>query len=129
LEDTDQALVPELLRSADAARVRRGQMIQSRATTLRTALGGSPAEQPELARRMSPVAHVSADDPPFYLVHGDRDELVPLAQSEILAAALQNVRVPVTLEVVAGAGHGFGRLKPEMLARVRDFFDRNLSAP
>ncbi|MGY1829198.1 alpha/beta hydrolase fold domain-containing protein [Geodermatophilus sp. SYSU D01180] len=53
----------------------------------------------------SPVNHVRADSPPFLLLHGTADWLVPCAQSEQLAAALEAAGAPVTLEPVEGAGH------------------------
>lgn len=126
LEDADQARVPDLLKSADPKEVRLGKLIQSREATLTAAFGGPLAEHRELARRMSPVTHVTSDDPPFYIVHGDKDELVPLSQSELLETALKKVGVEATLEVVKGAGHGFGRPKPDMMARIQAFFDRHL---
>jgi acetyl esterase/lipase len=54
----------------------------------------------------SPLAHVSADDAPFLLLHGDADESVPFGQSERMEAALKGVDVPVKLVRIAGAGHG-----------------------
>lgn len=53
----------------------------------------------------SPLTHVTPDAPPFLLQHGTADWLVPHAQSEVLAAALQAAGVPVRLESVEGAGH------------------------
>lgn len=38
------------------------------------------------------------------LVHGDADPLVPLAQSEVLLAALEKAGVNATLYVVKGVG-------------------------
>jgi acetyl esterase/lipase len=125
-EDVDLVKMPALLASADPKEVRLGKIIQSRAATMRAAYGGPPEEHREMARRMSPVTHVTADDPPFYLIHGDRDDLVPIAQSELMEAALKKAGVPVTFEVVKGAGHGFGRPKPDMMARIKAFFDANL---
>ena len=55
----------------------------------------------------SPVNHVTADAPPFLLVHGTADWLVPYAQSEQLAAALTEAGVPVRLVPVEGAEHIF----------------------
>jgi acetyl esterase/lipase len=55
----------------------------------------------------SPVTHVTADAPPFLLVHGTADWLVPYVQSERLAAALTDAGVPVRLVAVEGAGHIF----------------------
>ena len=54
----------------------------------------------------SPVNHVTADDPPFLLIHGDADEVVPYSQSEIMEAALKKARVAVSLIRVPGGGHG-----------------------
>jgi acetyl esterase/lipase len=53
----------------------------------------------------SPITHVTPQAPPFLLVHGTADWLVPFAQSELLAAALREAGVTVQLETVDGAGH------------------------
>jgi acetyl esterase/lipase len=55
----------------------------------------------------SPVTHVTAGAPPFLLVHGTTDWLVPYAQSEQLEAALTAAGVPVRLVPVQGAEHIF----------------------
>ncbi len=55
----------------------------------------------------SPVTYVSAEDPPFLMLHGDTDKLVPIEQSQILLAALQAVGVPAELVTVINAGHSF----------------------
>jgi acetyl esterase/lipase len=74
----------------------------------------------------SPVTHVTAGAPPFLLVHGTADWLVPYAQSEQLAAALRDAGVPVDLVPVEGAEHifdghddvdGLVRLSVDYLAR------------
>lgn len=54
----------------------------------------------------SPIFHVSPDDPPFLLMHGDKDESVPFAQSEEMEKALKAAGVPVKLIRIEGAGHG-----------------------
>jgi len=46
-------------------------------------------------------------DPPFLVLHGEADQLVPIEQSEILPAKLQAAGVPAELVRVANAGHGF----------------------
>jgi len=69
-------------------------------------LGGPVHERPDLAREASGLFHVSADDPPFLLIHGDRDPLVPLEQSTTLDAALRDAGVASRLIVLPGAGHG-----------------------
>ncbi|GGS23718.1 lipase [Streptomyces humidus] len=56
---------------------------------------------------VSPVAHVAPGAPPFLLVHGTADDVVPYAQSELLAQRLRAAGADVRLEPVPGAGHGF----------------------
>ncbi|WP_434599563.1 alpha/beta hydrolase fold domain-containing protein [Streptomyces sp. A5-4] len=71
-------------------------------------LGGTVEERPELARIASPVTYAAgATPPPFLLVHGTRDALVPYSQSEALAKALRAVDGDVTLQPVDGADHIF----------------------
>ncbi|SFI54587.1 alpha/beta hydrolase [Planctomicrobium piriforme] len=76
---------------------------------------------------VSPVHFVSKDNPPMLILHGDYDALVPYAQSEELAAALQANGVGVWLQKLPGSGHGgpaFG--KPEVIALIQNFFDKHL---
>ncbi len=70
-------------------------------------LGAAPAAVPERARAASPVTRVHPGAPPFLLVHGERDTMVPGAHSEALAARLREAGVPVELRVVPGADHGW----------------------
>jgi dipeptidyl aminopeptidase/acylaminoacyl peptidase len=55
----------------------------------------------------SPISHVTPDDPPFLLIHGDRDELVPLEQSQLMYERLLQEAVPAQLVVVENASHSF----------------------
>ncbi len=66
------------------------------------------ADRPDLARAASPVTHAAGSSPPpFLLVHGTRDGLVPYSQSEALAAALEAAGGEVALRPVDGADHIF----------------------
>ena len=69
-----------------------------------------PALDLEVARRaeVSPLLHVSADDPPTLLIAGDKDDLVPIKHSRDIQAAFQAQGVTSQLVEIAGAGHGFG---------------------
>ncbi|MBX3438833.1 MAG: alpha/beta hydrolase [Planctomycetaceae bacterium] len=60
-----------------------------------------------LADSVSPLTHVTADDAPTLLVHGDKDELVPLSNSERIHDAFGAQNVKSELIVVKGAAHGF----------------------
>jgi len=53
----------------------------------------------------SPVTHVTPDDPPFLLIHGDQDEVVPLEQSKLMYERLVQTGVPAQLVVVQNAEH------------------------
>jgi acetyl esterase/lipase len=87
-------------------------------------IGGTIQENPQKAARANPITFITKDDPPFLILHGDRDKSVPLAQSEILHAALQKAGVEVKFEIIHGAGHGLET--PENLKAVEDFFDSRL---
>ena len=88
-------------------------------------LGGPVKEHKELAAQASPITYVHKGMPPFLLMHGDKDDKVPLSQSESLAAALRKAGADVTLHVVKGHGHApFGA--PELAKMVDEFFDMHL---
>jgi acetyl esterase/lipase len=87
-------------------------------------IGGAIQENPEKARRANPITYVTKDDPPFLIMHGDQDPLVPHHQSVLLDAALRKAGVEVTFHTVKGAGHGFGG--PEINRMVEEFFDKHL---
>ena len=57
---------------------------------------------------VSPVHYVSKDDPPFLILHGTKDALVPYAQSTKLVALLKEQNVPVLLQTFPGGGRGGG---------------------
>jgi acetyl esterase/lipase len=74
-----------------------------------TSFLGAPAWlDPKRFRDAAPLSYVTADDPPFLLIHGDADEVVPYTQSEAMEAALKKVGVSVKLVRVAGGNHGSG---------------------
>lgn len=87
-------------------------------------IGGPVQQHKERAARANPITYVSKDDPPFLIMHGNRDNLVPYQQSELLHDALQQAGVEVTLKIIEGAGHGFGG--PEIDRQVSAFFEKHL---
>lgn len=90
-------------------------------------IGGPPQENKEKAAKASPITYVSKDAAPMLIMHGDKDNLVPISQSEELAAALKKAGVEVTFQVVKGNGHGGPDfLNPENRKRIADFFDKHL---
>jgi acetyl esterase/lipase len=90
-------------------------------------IGGPIQQNPDKVAKANPITYVSKDDPPFLILHGDKDPLVPLDQSRLLYEALRKAGVEATLHVVPGAGHGFSG--PEIDEMVDSFFDRHLQKP
>jgi len=88
-------------------------------------VGGPLQEHAEAARSASPISYVSADDPPFMIVHGDRDPVVPYNQSERLAEALRKAGVDVVFITVEGGSHG-GFAPNELDRRVEAFLNKHL---
>ena len=82
-------------------------------------------------RDASPIHHVSPDDPPTLLIHGDADTVVPLQHSEMIAARMRAADIAVEILVIPGGGHG--ALFPGKSADAPDYaqaavgwFDRHL---
>ena len=82
----------------------------------------------ELGRSISPINHVSADDVPTLIIHGDADKLVPIQQAEIIVEKLKGVGVEAKLVVKPGAGHGWPGMDKD-LATFADWFDAHLKKP
>jgi len=90
-------------------------------------LGGPVQEKRDLARTANPLTYIDRKDPPFLIMHGDNDQLVPLGQSVILAKALVDAEVEVTMKTIPGAGHeGPEFHNAESRRLITDFFIRNL---
>jgi acetyl esterase/lipase len=85
-------------------------------------------EDVKLCRNASPVTHISSNDPPALILHGTKDDLVPVSQSKILHKQLTASTVPSELIIVEGAPHSF-HLQPkqrDLRPVVIKFFDRHL---
>jgi acetyl esterase/lipase len=87
-------------------------------------LGAQPEQAPALYAAASPVDHVAPGDPPMLILQGSADAIVPAVQSRELAAALDTAGVPNQLQIIAGAGHGFGI--DMVLAEVTGFLRQTL---
>ncbi len=87
-------------------------------------IGGAIQSNAQKAATANPIQYITADDPPFLVMHGTLDKINPFNQAELLVDALRAAEVPVTFRPVQGAGHG-GSLfeKTENLAAVYGFFD------
>lgn len=82
----------------------------------------------ELGRRISPIYHVTADDAPTLIIHGDADKLVPLQQAESIVAKFTECGVPAEVVVKKGAAHGWPDIRNDM-STIADWFDQHLGKP
>lgn len=69
-------------------------------------LGGRIEERPTLARLANPGAFIGKDTPPFLLIHGSHDEIVPVSQAEYLYQGLAARGIEVTFIRVEEGNHG-----------------------
>jgi acetyl esterase/lipase len=90
-------------------------------------IGGPVLQNKDLCRRANPITYVTRDDPPFLIVHGDKDNTVPHNQSQLLYEALKKAGVQAKFYTVKGGGHG-GFRSPEVDKMVDEFFDKNLKS-
>ena len=94
---------------------------------LQTFLGGTKADKAEAYRKASPISYVSKGDAPMLLIQGTKDVLVPWTQATSMAEALTKAGVYGRVDLILGAGHGWGGTE---LKRTADetfaFFDQVL---
>ena len=89
-----------------------------------TLLGGPVQSRIKQARQASPLTYITPDDPPFLIMHGSADRLVPLAQSQALHNGLRAAGVGSRLIVVPDGGHG--SWGPEYRKRAVDYLVQRL---
>lgn len=91
-------------------------------------LGDTKTEQTERLKRMDPIGMVQpgCKYPPFLLLHGDKDDVVPYDQSEKMARVLCEHDVHTELVRVEGAPHEGNFWSLELLGLVEDFLRRTL---
>jgi acetyl esterase/lipase len=81
----------------------------------------------EIGRKISPVTHVSSDDPPVLIIHGDADKLVPIQQAQSLVEKLTKAGVTAKLVTKPGAVHGWPDQDKDAV-QFADWFDQHLKA-
>ncbi len=84
------------------------RIVNTSATAHKVVLALFGSDDKAAEKVASPITYVSKLAPPFLIIHGDKDDLVPVSQSHWLADALKKAGAEVKLRVVPGAGHGTG---------------------
>ena len=82
----------------------------------------------------SPITYITPEDPPFLILHGDRDGVVPLEQAKILNQKLIEANVSNKFVIVEGGNHGLqsptgGETNPsaaEINQMIVEFLEENL---
>lgn len=89
---------------------------------------GAPIQQvPEKVSKANPITYVNGSAPPFLILHGTKDRLVPVNQSELLFAALSEASVDAAFFELVGVGHGEPQFHTPMVhAMVLAFFNQHL---
>lgn len=90
-------------------------------------IGAAPLARPDLAKAASPVTYVDKNDPPFLIIHGEKDDMVSPKQSQLLSAWLNTAGVENELIIVKDAPH-FGEMfdTDEIRLEVMDFLKNKL---
>lgn len=89
----------------------------------------TPEGREKLGREISPIYFVTDQLPPTLIIHGDRDDVVPLQQSESFVEKARAAGVTkINLIVRPGKGHGWGDFwkSAEDITAFADWFDRQL---
>jgi len=87
-----------------------------------------PGRYAGILRDISPINHVTPDDPPTLIHHGEADKIVPVQQSEAMVAKLREAGVAARLVVRPDAGHGWLTMGHDFLD-FADWFDAHLKPP
>lgn len=91
-------------------------------------IGAAPLDRPDLAEIASPVTYVDKNDPPFLIIHGEKDDLVSPNQSRLLSGWLTSVGVQNELIIVKDAPHFGPQFDVDAVrTKVMDFLKKELN--
>ena len=102
---------------------------------VRRQIQGTPWEALVLQglKQLSPINNLHRDMPPFLLIHGTSDSLVPFEQSERMCEAIQKAGGGCELYAVKGGGHGMRWWESERLTAYKhvmtDWLKAQLALP
>src|SRR5260370_38647204 len=88
-----------------------------------------PERLREISRSISPIYQITQETPPTLIIHGDKDTLVPLQQSETMVEKLKAAGVTAELTVKKGGIHGVWPGMAQDIDKFADWFDRHLGKP
>ncbi len=68
-------------------------------------IGATPLSRPDLSKKASPINYVDKNDPPFLIIHGEKDDMVSPKQSQLLSSWLNVYGVRNEIIIVKDAPH------------------------
>ncbi|HEY9676903.1 MAG TPA: alpha/beta hydrolase [Drouetiella sp.] len=86
--------------------------------------GGMPATKKQLAVSANPITYIDEHDPPFLIMHGEKDTVVPIQQSKSFYKELNEHKVPANFQVVKDSDHDI--FTPSTLQVAEDFLKKTL---
>ena len=87
-------------------------------------VGGEHADTLKFAEQATVLNWVQPGYPPTFIAHGEKDDVVPVGQSKLLAKAIESVGSKVNFLIIPGAAH---RLEDDDLRlQVRNYFQKHL---
>jgi acetyl esterase/lipase len=85
-------------------------------------IDGPIQDNPDQCALANPITYIDKNDPPFLILHGDADPLVPHCESKLLFDALQKAGVPSQFILVPNGQHGPGLFVEQYFKMMTDFF-------
>ena len=85
-------------------------------------IGGKPADNLDMIALLSPNTFIDKTDPPFLIIHGDSDPVVPHCQSELFSKALKEKGVSSEFITVPNGQHGPVTFNENSFKNMTDFF-------
>ena len=89
-------------------------------------IGGPIQDNSDKCALANPITYADKNDPPFLIIHGDSDLVVPVCQSNLLFNALQNARVSSQLIIVPDGKHGPGVFGEKYFMMMTAFLTKEL---
>lgn len=85
-------------------------------------IGGAPADNPDMINIISPINYVTDKCPPFIVIHGDADNVVPYCQSVFLSEVLSKAGCLNEFITVPNGQHGPVTFNEKTFKSMTDFF-------
>lgn len=90
-------------------------------------VGGTPEKKPQVFEQASPINFVTPQSAPTLLLHGGKDSLVPVSQSQELKAKLDKAGVPAELVIYPNEGHGWwGATQEDSFKKIAAFLRKHV---